>query len=69
MISCTMPSPAQSLWHQAERLKHAVVRDRIIDAQGRIVEERDFHYLTCKRCDLERRAQALEDYYRDFVQA
>lgn len=64
-----MMSPAQSLRHQAEKLRHAVVRDEIFDSSGKFETAREFHYLTCVRCDLERRAQAIEDYYRGFVQA
>lgn len=61
-------TPAQLLRHEADKLRHAVSRDRII-VDGRVESEHEYHYLTCKRCDLERRAQAIDDYYRGFVEA
>lgn len=55
-----MSNPIELLRREAARLPHAIVRDRIIDDKGRVEAEREFHYLTCRRCELERRANALE---------
>lgn len=52
--------PSELLREEASRLKHAIVRDVIIDADGHVEAKRDFHYLTCERCALERRACELE---------
>lgn len=47
------------LRQRAAKMQHAVVQDRVIDADGRVEAEREFHYLTCRRCDLERQAQFI----------
>ena len=48
------------LRQRAAKMRHAVVYDRVVDADGRIEAEREFHYLTCLRCDLERLADFIE---------
>ena len=61
-------NPITLLRIAAGKLRHAEVRERIVDVDGR-VEERTHHYLTCERCKLERRAFEIEEFYRDFVRA
>lgn len=51
---------ADLLRKQAQQMPHAIVRDRVLTPDGRIEAEREFHYLTCRRCDLERLAQFIE---------
>ena len=48
------------LRQRATKLPHAVVYDRVVGADGRVEAEREFHYLTCRRCDLERQADFIE---------
>lgn len=63
-------SPVTLLRLQAGKLKHAEIRDRVVDHDGKVLEgERIFHYLTCKRCELERKAFEIENFYRDYVLA
>jgi hypothetical protein len=45
---------------QASGLKHAIVRDVTYDSDGRMLEKREFHYLSCKKCELEKKADELE---------
>lgn len=52
------------LRNRAAQMRHAIARDRIIDADGRVEAEREFHYLTCRRCDLERQADFIENQGR-----
>jgi hypothetical protein len=49
---------AELLRARAAKMQHAIVRDVVIDTDGR-VEAR--HYLTCRRCDLERQADFIEE--------
>jgi DNA-binding GntR family transcriptional regulator len=49
----------------AATMRHAIVRDRVIDADGRVEGEREFHYLTCRRCALERQADIIETQGRE----
>lgn len=51
---------AELLRRRAAKMNHAVVFDRVVDAGGRIEAEREFHYLSCRRCDLERQAAFIE---------
>jgi hypothetical protein len=51
---------AELLRQRAAKLKHAIVADRLVSPDGRIETEREFHYLTCRRCELERQAAAIE---------
>jgi len=51
---------AELLRQRAAKMHHAIVYDRVIDADGRVEAEREFHYLTCRRCDLERQADFIE---------
>lgn len=62
------PSPSDLLRIEASKLRHAGIQERIIDVDGR-VEERIHHYLTCKKCSLEKRAFEIEEYYKDCVRA
>jgi hypothetical protein len=39
--------------------KHAATFDRVIAAEGHIEAEREFHYLTCKKCHVENDSNAL----------
>ena len=48
------------LRQRAAKMHHAIVRDRIVDSDGRVEAEREFHYLTCRRCGLERQADFVE---------
>ena len=48
------------LRQRAVKMPHAIVRDRIVDSDGHVEAEREFHYLTCRRCDLERQADFIE---------
>jgi hypothetical protein len=48
------------LRERAAKMRHAIVRDRVVDADGRVEAEREFHYLSCRRCDLERQAHFIE---------
>jgi len=51
---------ADLLRERAAKMQHAIVRDVVIDADGRVEAKREFHYLTCRRCDLERQADFIE---------
>jgi len=51
---------AELLRKRASEMKHATVYDRVITPEGRIEAEREFHYLSCRRCDLERQADFIE---------
>jgi DNA-binding GntR family transcriptional regulator len=51
---------AELLRQRAAKMRHAVVFDRVIDADGRVEAEREFHYLSCRRCELERQAEFIE---------
>jgi DNA-binding GntR family transcriptional regulator len=53
---------AELLRQRAATMRHAIVYDRVIDADGRVEAEREFHYLTCRRCDLERQAKFIEEH-------
>jgi len=53
-------SAAALLRQRAAKLPHAIVYDRVVGADGRVETEREFHYLTCRRCDLERQAEFIE---------
>ncbi len=48
---------AEALLAQAEKLEHAIARDIVFDAEGHVEARREFHYLTCVKCALERRAR------------
>ena len=48
------------LRQRAAKLPHAIVYDVVVDADGRVEAKREFHYLTCRRCDLERQADFIE---------
>jgi DNA-binding GntR family transcriptional regulator len=48
------------LRQRASQMRHAIVYDRVVDTDGRVEAEREFHYLTCRRCDLERQADFIE---------
>lgn len=60
-------NPIGELLVQAGRLRHAMVRDTIIDADGRVVESRDHHYLGCKKCELEKQAAEWEAFVATLV--
>lgn len=62
-------NPSLLLRIAAGKLRHAEILDQTIDYTGRVLEERSHHYLTCKRCELERKAFEIEEFYRDFVKA
>lgn len=62
-------SPVVLLRLKAAKMRHAETRDRIVDADGRVEAEHTYHYLTCKRCELERRAYEIENFYKDYVLA
>ncbi len=51
---------AELLRQRAAKMRHAIVRDRVVDTDGRVEAEREFHYLSCRRCDLERQAAFIE---------
>jgi hypothetical protein len=51
---------SELLREEASKLRHAIVRDVIIDCEGKVEEMRDFHYLTCVRCSLERSADEYD---------
>lgn len=44
------------LFAEAAKLRHAVIRDVVITCEGKVEAEHEYHYLTCKRCKLEKRA-------------
>ena len=48
------------LRQQAAKMRHAIVYECVVDADGRVEAEKEFHYLTCRRCDLERQADFIE---------
>ena len=48
------------LRQRAAKLPHAITYDRVVDPAGRVEAEREFHYLSCRRCDLERQADFIE---------
>jgi hypothetical protein len=48
---------------EAASLRHAVITDDIFDCERRFLETRTHHYLTCKKCELERKANELERNY------
>ena len=61
-------TPSKWLWQQAAKLRHASVRDVVITAEGKVEAEHEYHYLTCQRCKLEKRAlemAALEEAERE----
>lgn len=51
------PETAESLLAQAACLPHAICRYSVLDAEGNLEYTGELHYLTCVRCDLERRAK------------
>jgi hypothetical protein len=53
-------TPAQVLRLEASKMQHAITRDRVVDFNGKIESEREFHYLSCVRCQYEKRASMYE---------
>jgi hypothetical protein len=45
---------------KAAALPHAIVRSITIFPDGRMGEETSLHYLTCRRCELEKLANKIE---------
>lgn len=54
-----LPETAESLLERAAQLPHAICRDYVFDSNGKLERIGELHYLTCVRCELERRAKGL----------
>ena len=48
------------LRQRASKMRHAITYDVVLTPDGRVEAQREFHYLSCRRCDLERQADFIE---------